>query len=118
MDKTTYKHDPYTEDEIQIILGFIKEGHSSKEISELTKRSPGAINTLAYKVRKGQMANVPKIPEKKSAEYEISGSVIKTKEVMTPRDMIKALYDMGYRIENNQLVCYVKQVVKVSDIVR
>ncbi len=117
MEKITYKRDPYTEDEIQIILGFIKDGHTSREISKLTQRSPGAINTLAYKIRKGQMANTPK-KEEKTADYEIEGSVVKTKNVMTPRDMIKALYDMGYRIENNQLVCYVKQIVKVSDIIK
>lgn len=117
MKNTEYKHDKYTEDEIQVILDFIKEGHSPREISELTHRSRGAIYTLAYKVRKGQMENTPK-KETKSANYEIEGSVVKTKDIMTPRDMIKALYDMGYRIENNQLVCYVKQVVKVSDIIR
>lgn len=36
---------------------------------------------------------------------------------LSPRDMIKKLYSLGYRIENNQLVCYVKQVVKVKDII-
>ena len=43
-------------------------------------------------------------------------STVRTKELQ-PREMIKKLYDMGYRIENNQLVCYQKVVVKVNDII-
>ena len=35
---------------------------------------------------------------------------------MTPREMIKKLYDMGYRIENNQLVCITRNVIKLNDI--
>jgi len=31
--------------------------------------------------------------------------------------MIKHLYNLGYRIENNQLVCYTKNVVKIQDII-
>ena len=41
----------------------------------------------------------------------------KTLKDFKSRDMIKYLYDMGYRIENNQLVCLVKQVVNVKDII-
>ena len=40
----------------------------------------------------------------------------KTLSDFSPRDMIKHLYGLGYRIENNQLVCIVRQVVKISDI--
>ena len=43
-------------------------------------------------------------------------SIVRSKELQ-PREMIKKLYDMGYRIENNQLVCYQKVVVKVNDII-
>ena len=31
--------------------------------------------------------------------------------------MIKYLYDRGYRIEDNTLVCLVKQKVKLQDII-
>jgi hypothetical protein len=41
----------------------------------------------------------------------------KTLKDFQSRDMIKYLYDLGYRIENNQLVCLVKQVVNVKDII-
>lgn len=40
------------------------------------------------------------------------------KEKLTPREMIKALYDLGYRIEDNQLVIYQRQVVKIGDVTK
>ena len=41
----------------------------------------------------------------------------KTLKDFKERDMIKYLYDRGYRIEDNRLVCYVKQTVKLNDII-
>lgn len=118
MEKTDYKHDHYSQEEIQTILTFIKDGYSAAEISDLTGRSKGAINTLAYKVRKGQMAILLEENEMEKTESTTKEpSTTPNKTNMTPRDMIKALYDMGYRIENNQLVCYVRQTVKMSDII-
>lgn len=36
---------------------------------------------------------------------------------MTPREMIKKLYDMGYRIKNNTLVFIQETEIKLSDII-
>lgn len=41
----------------------------------------------------------------------------KTLKDFTAREMIKHLYNMGYRIENNQLVVLQKVPVKVNDII-
>lgn len=41
----------------------------------------------------------------------------KTLKDFSPRDMIKHLYDLGYRIENNRLVCIQKAYVKLEDII-
>lgn len=41
----------------------------------------------------------------------------KTLDDFSPRDIIKHLYKLGYRIEDNKLVCYVKQQVNVKDII-
>ena len=41
----------------------------------------------------------------------------KTLKDFKSRDMIKHLYDMGYRIKDNQLICLVPQVVNVKDII-
>lgn len=53
-------------------------------------------------------------PEKKESKMVLK--TIREKEKLTPREMIKSLYDLGYRIENNQLVCYVRQTVNMKDI--
>ena len=45
-------------------------------------------------------------------------TVIREKEKLTPREMIKSLYDLGYRIEDNKLVCYVRQQVNIKDILQ
>ena len=36
---------------------------------------------------------------------------------ITPREMIKRLYDLGYRIMDNMLVVLVPQPVKLNDII-
>lgn len=35
----------------------------------------------------------------------------------TPREIIKYMHGLGYRIENNQLVYYSKQVVNLKDVI-
>ena len=44
-----------------------------------------------------------------------SGKV--TLDSFQARDLIKHLYNLGYRIEDNKLVCYVKTAVNVKDII-
>lgn len=41
----------------------------------------------------------------------------KTLNDFPPRDIIKHLYNLGYRIEDGKLVCYVRQNVNVKDII-
>lgn len=41
----------------------------------------------------------------------------KTLDDFSPRELIKNLYDRGYRIENGRLICIVHQVVNVNDII-
>jgi len=50
-------------------------------------------------------------------ETSVESKVVRSEKEMSPREMIKRLYDMGYRIEDNQLVCYVKKTVKIQDII-
>lgn len=54
----------------------------------------------------------------KKEEASATTQPVSQPKTMSPRDMIKKLYDMGYRIEDNRLVCYVKQTVKLSDIIQ
>lgn len=122
----------YTTDDIRTILEMRSRGCSYKEISEKTGRTPHALSQLVSKdKRTGFYSNliakkadlkvggikVAEVPESaiEKPKNEEPKRVAPVRE-MTPREMIKKLYDMGYRIENNQLVCYQKVVVKVNDI--
>lgn len=90
----------YTPEELQTIVRLFDEGKTAKEIAKATGRTVSAIYSL--KLRKGKSpapANRDKVRE------------------MTPREMIKALYDMGYRIEGNKLVLVMRKEVKLSDII-
>lgn len=40
----------------------------------------------------------------------------KTLDDFSSRDMIKKLYDRGYRIEDGKLVCYIKKPVQINEI--
>ena len=60
---------------------------------------------------------VAKVPAGMVETKEPSVKIVEKLREMTPREMIKKLYDIGYRIEDNQLVCYVKQPVNVKDII-
>lgn len=104
-------HKPYTTTEVAEILQLYDAGKTPAEIGEKMGRTRSAIYQMIYNMRKGNNP-VPTPPHSENAPAP------KPTSTMTPREMIKALYDMGYRIENNQLVCYVKQVVKIKDVIQ
>jgi IS30 family transposase len=105
--KPAQKYVHYTVDDIQTISRMNDEGHSAREIAEVLGRSAASVSVQIAKIRKGQRLNIGK------AETPVVTKVVE----MTPREMIKRLYNLGYRIENNTLVCYTKQVVKLNDII-
>jgi len=89
----------YTAEEIQTISRLRDEGKTARQIGEAVGRTAGAIAVQLSKMRQQKRENTPPHRE------------------MSPREMIKHLYNLGYRIENNQLVCYTKNVVKIQDII-
>ena len=72
---------------------------------------------MEHKINEEQITEAINNAEFVSTETTPSPVVEKTK-TMTPREMIKYLYNQGYRIENNQLVCYVRTPVNVKDIIK
>lgn len=96
---------PYTEVENAEILELRARGYTWKEISRRNGRDARAI---AEHIRQLKIRN----------KREDGAIVRRENTELSPREMIKRLYDMGYRIENNQLVCYQKTVVKIQDIIR
>ena len=133
-----YNRKPYTAEEAKLILELWEGGKSLQEIGYVVGRTQGAISafisterkdgrysrrigehkneeTVALKVNGVKVAEAPASVVKQDNPGTILPEV-KTKE-LTPREMIKKLYDMGYRIENNQLICIQKVVVKLNDII-
>ena len=99
---------PYTEDELATIVQLYEEGHTAKEIAELTNRTTAAIYQCLHKIRKkGEGATAKPAPPKEQGTREL-----------TPREMIRRLYEMGYRIENNQVVYIEKRIIKIQDIIK
>ena len=130
----------YNTKEINQIIFMRNQGKPWKEISKATGRSVNALSfkwnqlknkghvedlnvggkkvgvTLAYSIEETPKPAVEAKPEPKPEVKQEPQQFVQT-ATMTPREMIKKLYDMGYRIEENKLVCYVKQTVNVKDII-
>lgn len=120
----------YTTTELAEIKGYLKDGCNYAEIGELMGRSRKAIEQLALhqgwtrgRFRESSDDEVPvwKTTVAKTEQESQKTEPIPVKEKtlfdFTPREIIKHMYNLGYRIEDNKLVCIVKQVVNVKDII-
>lgn len=118
----------FDKNEAWLIIELDKEGKSTSEIAKEVGRTKASINSFLGReyrdqryTKKFNLDNVdgtaqkPIAPAPKFTMEAPQKHEERAKE-LSPREMIKKLYDMGYRIENNQLVCYQKVVVKVNDI--
>lgn len=111
----TYR--PFTPEENKQIETLLDEGKTAKQIAEIVGRTAGAVSRQIFRMRKATEEGKPN--EEKPKQIGLLHADAPTVKVieLTPRQMIKKLYDLGYRIENNQLVCYTKNVVKIQDII-
>jgi predicted transcriptional regulator len=119
----------FDKSEAWLIIELDKEGKSASEIANEVGRTTASIRSFLEReyrdqryTKKFNLDNVdkpvqvkPDTPAPKFTMEAPQKHEERAKE-LSPREMIKKLYDMGYRIENNQLVCYQKVVVKVNDI--
>ena len=105
----------YTETEWNKMMQMRYEGKSFAEIAEAVGRLESAVTKRfdyknkeykEFKIKMLQKTPVTTIPPKE-----------KTLADFSPRDIIKHLHNLGYRIENNQLVYYSKQYIKLNDII-
>ena len=112
------------------IKGYLKDGCSIAEIAELMGRSKKSIeNTI---LRQGwtrgrfRESSDNAVPVWKTTVVETEQELKKNEPVpvkektlsdFSPREIIRYMYNLGYRIEDNKLVCLVKQVVNVKDII-
>ena len=120
----------YTTNELAEIKGYLKDGCSIAEIAELMGRSKKSINNTI--LRQGwtrgrfRESSDNAVPVWKTTVVETEQELKKNEPVpvkektlsdFTPREIIRYMYNLGYRIEDNKLVCIVKQVVNVKDII-
>ena len=119
----------FTTTEISEICSYLKDGCTYAEIGELMGRTKKSIQNLVYRNRwtDGRIKTVSTthealdmVPETKTPKILVedhSPVIEKTLRDFTPREIIKYMYELGYRIEDNQLVCIVKQKVNVKVII-
>lgn len=118
----------FDKSEAWLIIELNKEGKSASEIAKEVGRTRASVQSFLdreyrdhHYTKKFNLDNVDAAAQKPIApapkfSMEAPQKHEERAKELSPREMIKKLYDMGYRIENNQLVCYQKVVVKVNDI--
>ena len=127
--------------EIEEIKSYLRDGLTYAEVGELMGRTKKSISNLAQRMgwsngrlggnqlmrghlpaNRGYLGVDKKVAEEAIEETRVSppketSVKEKTLKDFSAREMIKHLYNLGYRIEDNKLVCYVKQAVNVKDII-
>ena len=94
----------FTYQETETIREALSKGMSYKEIAELLGRSVSSIANKAHKIKR--------------KEETTKHSTLAILEKIPNREIIRYLYDIGYRIDNNELVLVQKVRVKLEDIVK
>ena len=103
----------YTQKELDEMHQLKKQGASYEEIATIFNRTP---RSLQQKFHELGWTNEDK-PSAVSSESSNVNQVKKpTLDDFLPRDMIKHLYNLGYRIENNKLVFVHKQIIDIKKI--
>lgn len=127
----------YTLNEKKAIVHFYyNKGMTAKEIAKITGRTADGISNLVRRHKDlippkdyvptvfTTKENEDKIKEllEKSEEPKVSKQhnipeEVKVTPQLSPREMIKHLYSIGYRIKDNGLVVLVEQPVNIKDII-
>ena len=117
----------YTKEEIRDMIAIFKQGASVEEISAMSGRPSSSIT---QKLRESGFSVINDMfAGEKNAETTQDGPILKvsdgektlvkqkTLEDFSPREMIKHLYNLGYRIKNNEIVMVIEKKIKLSDII-
>lgn len=110
---------PYTQEELEQMREMRKQGATYKEIADMFGRTENSImvkfSNMGWSVAnpskaKRLQAEQPKelttVPDKLVRKLQLSD--------FEPREMIKYLYNLGYRIKNNKLVFVTEKVVNMK----
>ena len=104
----------YTAKEWAEVVDMFNQGATYQEIAEMTGRTPDAIRV---KLNLAGMTRRPVSQKTENPPKEKKLVKIPTIEDFPPRDLIKRLYDLGYRIKNNKLYVVTEKVVNIADII-
>ena len=109
---------PYTQKEWAGIVEAVKTRFTYKEIAEMTGRTEIAIASRCRKYKVGVLSFMPKEepaqPEPAHVEQEPRKMTLND---FKPREMIKHLYDLGYRIRGGDIYQIVERKVLLNDII-
>lgn len=110
---------PYTQEELEQMREMRKQGATYKEIADMFERTENAVMvkfsqmgwsvanpSKANRMRAEQPKELTTVPDKLVRKLQLSD--------FEPREMIKYLYNLGYRIKNNKLVFVTEKVVNMK----
>lgn len=108
------KAKPYTQEELEQMREMRKQGATYKEISDMFGRTENSVmvkfSSMGWSKANRTQAEPPKeittVPDKLVRKLQLSD--------FEPREMIKYLYNLGYRIKNNKLVFVTEKVVNMK----
>lgn len=103
----------YTQKELDEMHQLRRQGASFKDIAAMFNRTERALQVKFYELG---WVNEDKSSAVSSESSNVNQVKKPTLNDFLPRDMIKHLYNLGYRIENNKLVFVHKQVIDIKKI--
>ena len=107
---------PYSPEEWEEMKRMREQGASYKEIAQMFGRTS---NSVYMKFRddkaKKSAAYIKAMTSPPQSEPPKTERKV-TLEDFTPREIIKYLNDLGYRIEDNQIVVYEKKVINIKSV--
>jgi len=104
---------PNYKQEMSEIVKLKKEGYTYGKISELTGIPKGTITA-----RFSRMNTIANSHEVEAKEIKpVAPQKEKTLNDFQPRDMIKHLYNLGYRIKDNELYVLTLQKVNLQSVI-
>ncbi len=104
------------EQEMTEIIKLRKEGFSNSEIAELIGKPRGTVSARISRYNNAHPAEELVIDERKTTPAHDKPAAKPSLDQFQPRDMIKHLYNLGYRIKDNSLYVMTLQKVNIQSV--
>lgn len=103
----------FTQEELAQVIKLREDGATSGEIATKLGVEPRRIHDLLFRLKRKETIQPTEAPINKV----IPAKPEKTLNDFQPRDMIKYLYNLGYRIDNEGLYVITKQRVNLQSVI-